>query len=117
MTEDLAIMNEKTFSDEEYLKLYQEKFGKLTESAKKQVLDLYHHTITEEEWKNIVDAFMQFKDWEPPSNGISNEGLDMDAFTEEENLENVPEKEYHSLTEEEKEEIIKERRRKLGKRT
>ena len=79
MTEDLAIMNEKTFSDEEYLKLYQEKFGKLTESAKKQVLDLYHHTITEEEWKDIVDAFMQFKDWEP-SNEISNEGLDIDTF-------------------------------------
>ena len=76
MTKDLAIMNEKTFSDEEYLKLYQEKFGKLTESAKKQVLDLYHHIITEEEWKNIVDAFMQFKDWEPPSNEISSEGLD-----------------------------------------
>ena len=35
MTEDLAIMNEKTFSDEEYLKLYQEKFGKLTENAEK----------------------------------------------------------------------------------
>ena len=49
MTKDLAIMNEKTFSDEKYLKLYQEKFGKLTESAKKQILDLYHHTITEEE--------------------------------------------------------------------
>jgi len=65
--EDLAIMNKRTFSDEEYLKLYQEKFGKLTESAKKQVLDLYHHTITEEEWKDIVDALMQFKDWEPPS--------------------------------------------------
>ena len=79
MTEDLAIMNEKTFSDEEYLKLYQEKFGKLTESAKKQVLDLYHHTITEEEWKDIVDAFMQFKDWES-SNEISNEGLDIDTF-------------------------------------
>ena len=79
MTEDLAIMNEKTFSDEEYLKFYQEKFGKLTESAKKQVLDLYHHTITEEEWKDIVDAFMQFKDWEP-SNEISNEGLDIDTF-------------------------------------
>ena len=80
MTEDLAIMNEKTFSDKEYLKLYQEKFGKLTESAKKKVLDCYHHTITEEEWKNIVDAFMQFKDWESPSNEISNEGLDIDAF-------------------------------------
>lgn len=108
MDTDLVIMNEKTLSDEEYLKLYQEKFGKLTESAEKQVLDYYHHTITEEEWKNIVDAFMQFKDWEPPSNGISNEGLDMDAFTEEEieYLEKY-EKEYHSLTEEEKEEIIK----------
>ena len=63
MTEDLAIMNEKTFSDEEYLKLYQEKFGKLTENAKKKVLDCYHHTITEEECKDIVDVFMQFKDW------------------------------------------------------
>ena len=118
MNTDLEIMNEKTLSDEEYLKLYQEKFGKLTENAKRKVLDYYHHTITEEEWKNIVDAFMQFKDWEPPSNGISNEGLDMDAFTEKEieYLEKY-EKEYHSLTEEEKEEIIKERRRKLGKRT
>ena len=118
MNTDLEIMNEKTLSDEEYLKLYQERFGKLTENAKRQVLDYYHHTITEEEWKNIVDAFMQFKDWEPPSNGISNEGLDMDAFTEEEieYLEKY-EKEYHYLTEEEKEEIIKERRRKLGKRT
>ena len=86
MTKDLAIMNEKTFSDEEYLKLYQEKFGKLTESAKKQVLDCYHHTITEEEWKNIVDAFMQFKDWEPPSNENSSEGLDIDASTKEENF-------------------------------
>ena len=84
MTEDLVIMNEKTLSDEEYLKLYQEKFGKLTESAKKQILALYHHTITEEEWKNIVDAFMQFKDWEPPSNEISSEGLDIDAFIKEE---------------------------------
>ena len=27
---------------------------------------------------------MQFKDWESPSNEISSEGLDMDAFTEEE---------------------------------
>ena len=72
-------MNEKTFSDEEYLKLYQEKFGKLTESAKKKVLDCYHHIITEEEWKDIVDVFMQFKDWEP-SNEISNEGLDIDTF-------------------------------------
>ena len=118
MNTDLEIMNEKTLSDEEYLKLYQERFGKLTENAKRQVLDYYHHTITEEEWKNIVDAFMQFKDWEPPSNEISNEGLDMDAFTEEEieYLEKY-EKEYHPLTEEEKEEIIKERRRKLGKRT
>lgn len=80
MTEDLAIMNEKTFSDEEYLKLYQEKFGKLTESAKKKVLDCYHHTITEEEWKNIVDAFIQFKDWKAPSNEISSEGLDIDTF-------------------------------------
>lgn len=80
MTEDLAIMNEKTFSDEEYLKLYQEKFGKLTESAKKKVLDCYHHIITEEEWKNIVDAFMQFKDWESPPNEISSEELDIDAF-------------------------------------
>lgn len=80
MTEDLTIMNEKTLSDEEYLKLYQEKFGKLTESAKKKVLDRYHHIITEEEWKNIVDAFMQFKDWEPPFNEISSEGLDIDAF-------------------------------------
>ena len=84
MTEDLAIMNEKTLSDEEYVKLYQEKFGKLTENAKRQVLDYYHHTITEEEWKNIVDAFMQFKDWEPPSNEISSEGLDIDAFIKEE---------------------------------
>ena len=58
MTEDLAIMNEKTFSDEKYLKLYQKKFGKLTESAKKKVLDCYHHIITEEEWKDIVDVFM-----------------------------------------------------------
>lgn len=49
LIEDLAIMNKRTLSDEEYLKLYQEKFGRLTESAKKQVLDLYHHTITEEE--------------------------------------------------------------------
>ena len=107
MDADLAIMNKKTLSDEEYLKLYQEKFGKLTESAKKQVLDLYHHTITEEEWKDIVDAFMQFKDWEP-SNEISNEGLDMDAFTEEEieYLKNY-EKKYHKLTEEEKEYVIK----------
>lgn len=80
MDTDLTIMNEKTLSDEEYLKLYQEKFGKLTESAKKKVLDCYHHTITEEEWKNIVDAFMQFKDWESPSNEISSEGLDIDAF-------------------------------------
>lgn len=80
MTKDLVIMNEKTFSDEEYLKLYQEKFGKLTESAKKKVLDCYHHIITEEEWKNIVDAFMQFKDWESPSNEISSEGLDIDTF-------------------------------------
>lgn len=80
MDTDLTIMNEKTLSDEEYLKLYQEKFGKLTESAKKKVLDFYHHTITEEEWKNIVDAFMQFKDWESPSNEISSEGLDIDAF-------------------------------------
>lgn len=80
MDTDLTIMNEKTFSDEEYLKLYQEKFGKLTESAKKKVLDCYHHIITEEEWKNIVDAFMQFKDWESPSNEISSEGLDIDAF-------------------------------------
>ena len=113
MDADLAIMNKKTLSDEEYLKLYQEKFGRLTESAKKQVLDLYHHTITEEEWKNIVDALMQFKDWEP-SNEISNEGLDMDAFTEEEieYLKNY-EKKYHKLTEEEKEEIIKEKRKKL----
>ena len=79
ITEDLVIMNEKTFSDEEYLKLYQEKFGKLTESAKKKVLDCYHHIITEEEWKDIVDVFMQFKDWEP-SNEISNEGLDIDTF-------------------------------------
>ena len=85
MAEDLAIMNKKTLSDEEYLKLYQEKFGKLTESAKKQVLDLYHQTITEEEWKDIVEAFMQFKDWESPSNEISNEGLDMDAFIKKEN--------------------------------
>lgn len=116
MTENLAIMNKRTLSDEEYLKLYQEKFGKLTESAKKQVLDLYHHTITEEEWKDIVDALMQFKNWEP-SNEINREGLDMDAFTEEEKeyLNNY-EKKYHKLTEEEKEEIIKERRRKLGKR-
>lgn len=107
MAEDLAIMNKRTLSDEEYLKLYQEKFGKLTENAKKQVLDLYHHTITEEEWKNIVDAFMQFKDWEPP-NEISNEGLDMDAFTKEEieYLKNY-EKTFHSLTEEEKEYVIK----------
>lgn len=107
LIEDLAIMNKRTLSDEEYLKLYQEKFGRLTESAKKQVLDLYHHTITEEEWKDIVDAFMQFKDWEP-SNEISNEGLDMDALTEEEIecLKNY-EKKYHSLTEEEKEHIIK----------
>lgn len=112
MDADLAIMNKKTLSDEEYLKLYQEKFGRLTESAKKQVLDLYHHTITEEEWKDIVDALMQFKDWEPPSNEISNEGLDMDALTEEE-IEYL--KKYHKLTEEEKEEIIKERRKKLGK--
>jgi hypothetical protein len=116
MDADLAIMNKRTLSDEEYLKLYQEKFGKLTESAKKQVLDLYHHTITEEEWKDIVDALMQFKNWEP-SNEINSEGLDMDAFTEEEKeyLNNY-EKKYHKLTEEEKEEIIKERRRKLGKR-
>lgn len=108
LIEDLTIMNKRTLSDEEYLKLYQEKFGRLTESAKKQVLDLYHHTITEEEWKDIVDAFMQFKDWEPPSNEISNEGLDMDALTEEEIecLKNY-EKKYHSLTEEEKEHIIK----------
>ena len=84
MDADLAIMNKRTLSDEEYLKLYQEKFGKLTESAKKQILDCYHHTITEEEWKNIVDAFMQFKDWESPSNEISNEGLGMDAFIKEE---------------------------------
>lgn len=56
---------------------------------------------------------MQFKDWESPSNEISNEGLDMDAFTEEEieYLKNY-EKKYHKLTEEEKEEIIKERRKK-----
>lgn len=80
MDTDLTIMNEKTLSDEEYLKLYQEKFGKLTESAKKKVLDCYHHIITEEEWKNIVDTFMQFKDWESPSNEISSEGLDIDAF-------------------------------------
>ena len=108
MDTDLAIMNEKTLSDEEYLKLYQEKFGKLTESAKKKVLDCYHHTITEEEWKNIIDAFMQFKNWESPSNEISNEGLDMDAFTEEEikYLEKY-EKTFHSLTEEEKENVIK----------
>lgn len=108
LIEDLAIMNKRTLSDEEYLKLYQEKFGKLTESAKKQVLDLYHHTITEEEWKDIVDAFMQFKDWEPPSNEISNEGLDMDTFTDEEieYLKNY-EKTFHSLTEEEKEYVIK----------
>ena len=101
-------MNKRTLSDEEYLKLYQEKFGKLTEGAKKQVLDLYHHTITEEEWKDIVDAFMQFKDWESPSNEINNEGLDMDAFTEEEieYLKNY-EKTFHSLTEEEKEYVIK----------
>jgi hypothetical protein len=112
LIEDLAIMNKRTLSDEEYLKLYQEKFGKLTESAKKQVLDLYHHTITEEEWKDIVDAFMQFKDWEPPFNEISNEGLDMDTFTDEE-IEYL--KKYHKLTEEEKEEIIKERRKKFGK--
>ena len=107
ITEDLAIMNKKTLSDEEYLKLYQEKFGKLTESAKKQVLDCYHHTITEEEWKEIVDTFMQFKDWEPP-NEISNEGLDMDSLTEEEikYLKNY-EKKYHKLTEEEKEYVIK----------
>ena len=85
LIEDLAIMNKRTLSDEEYLKLYQEKFGKLTESAKKQVLDLYHHTITEEEWKDVVDAFMQFKDCEPPSNEISSEGLDIDAFTKEKN--------------------------------
>ena len=84
MDADLAIMNKRTLSDEEYLKLYQEKFGKLTESAKKQILDLYHHTITEEEWKEIVDAFMQFKDLEPPSNEISSEGLDMGAFIKEE---------------------------------
>lgn len=108
LIEDLAIMNKRTLSDEEYLKLYQEKFGKLTESAKKQVLDLYHHIITEEEWKDIVDAFMQFKDWEPPSNEISNEGLDMDTFTDEEieYLKNY-EKTFHSLTEEEKEYVIK----------
>ena len=55
MNTDLAAMNEKALSDEEYLKLYQEKFGKLTESAKKQVLDLYHHIITEEEW-NYIDS-------------------------------------------------------------
>ena len=85
MDTDLTIMNEKTLSDEEYLKLYQEKFGKLTENAKKKVLDCYRHIITEEEWKNIVDAFMQFKDWEPPSNEISSEGLDIDAFTKEKN--------------------------------
>lgn len=111
MDADLAIMNKRILSDEEYLKLYQEKFGKLTESAKKQVLDCYHHTITEEEWKSIVDVFMQFKDWEP-SDEISSEGLDMDAFTEEdiEYLKNY-EKKYHKLTEEEKEEIIKERRK------
>ena len=108
MDADLTIMNKRTLSDEEYLKLYQEKFGKLTESAKKQVLDCYHHTITEEEWKNIVDAFLQFKNWESPSNEISNEGLDMDAFTEEEikYLEKY-EKTFHSLTEEEKEYVIK----------
>ena len=104
----LAIINEKTLSDEEYLKLYQEKFGKLTESAKKQVLDCYHHIITEEEWKDIVDAFMQFKDWEPPSNEISSKGLDIDTFTEEEikYLEKY-EKTFRSLTEEEKENVIK----------
>ena len=108
MNTDLEIMNEKTLSDEEYLKLYQERFGKLTENAKRQVLDYYHHTITEEEWKNIVDAFMQFKNWESPSNEISNEELDMDAFTEEEikYLEKY-EKAFHSLTEEEKEYVIK----------
>lgn len=113
MDADLAIMNKKILSDEEYLKLYQEKFGKLTESAKKQVLDLYHHTITEEEWKDIVDAFMQFKDWEPPSNEINSKGLDMDAFTEEEikYLKNY-EKTFHFLTEEEKEYVIKTKRRK-----
>jgi hypothetical protein len=61
MIEDLAIMNKRTLSDEEYLKLYQEKFGKLTESAKKQALDCYHYTITEEEWKNIVDALCNSK--------------------------------------------------------
>jgi len=107
MIEDLAIMNKRTLSDEEYLKLYQEKFGKLTESAKKQALDCYHYTITEEEWKNIVDAFMQFKNWDS-SNEISNEELDMDAFTEEEieYLKNY-EKKYHKLTEEEKEYVIK----------
>jgi hypothetical protein len=112
MVENLATMNKKTLSDEEYLKLYQEKFGKLTESARKQVLDCYHHTITEEEWKNIINAFMQFKDWDS-SNEISSEGLDMDALTEEEieYLKNY-EKKYHKLTEEEKEEIINEKRKK-----
>lgn len=105
MDADLAIMNKKTLSDEEYLKLYQEKFGRLTESAKKQVLDLYHHTITEEEWKDIVDAFMQFKDWEP-SNEISNEELDMDALTEEE-IDNLLKNSF-TLTDEEKEKYSKE---------
>lgn len=111
MDADLAIMNKKTLSDEKYLKLYQKKFGKLTEDAKKQVLDCYHHTITEEEWKEIVDALMQFKDWKP-SDENNSEGLDMDAFTEEDigYLKNY-EKKYHKLTEEEKEEIIKERRK------
>ena len=49
-----------------------------------------------------------FKNWESPSNGINNEGLDMDAFTEEEieYLKNY-EKTFHSLTEEEKEYVIK----------
>lgn len=106
MKEDLAIMNKRTLPDKEYLKLYQEKFGKLTESAKKQVLDLYHHTITEEEWKDIVDAFMQFKDWEPPSNEISNEGLDMDAFTKEE-IDNLLKNSF-TLTNKEKEKYSKE---------
>lgn len=106
MDADLAIMNKKTLSDKEYLKLYQEKFGKLTESTKKQVLDLYHHTITEKEWKDIVDAFMQFKDWEPPSIEISSEGLDMDAFTEKD-IDNLLKNSF-TLTDEEKEKYSKE---------
>lgn len=60
---------------------------------------------------------MQFKDWEPPSNEISSEGLDMDAFTKEE-IEYLKdyEKKYHKLTEEEKEEIINERRNRVSKK-